>query len=373
MPLICTKVNEDTWSMLSVVCGCWQDKELLCKEMQVKIISPNLCCCLALKMTILQNILRARNKYTHHEIQNKLLDLMARQVLRSKVMTIEKNRYFAIMADEYTDKSNKEQLSFCVRTVADSLEPVEESLGFYELGNIKSDTIIRVIKDIMVRLNIQLENCRGQTYDGASNMLGKKSGVATQILSEQPKAVVTHCQGHSLSLAVKDLTTNCKVLSDTMSTVAEICVLIKYSPKRENLLGRIRENIEGEFTNMDDIKYSTIGKLCVTRWTVRATCFQKIIENYPLLLALWEECLKEKLDPETRSQIIGCRAQMKVFNFYFGLCLGQKLYALTDNLSKSIQKEIMPAVTGQRIAALTLKTIERMRNEANFNLLFQTL
>ena len=47
------------------------------------------------------------HKYTHHDIQNKLLDLMARQVLRSKVMTIEKNRYFAIMADEYTDKSNK--------------------------------------------------------------------------------------------------------------------------------------------------------------------------------------------------------------------------------------------------------------------------
>ena len=92
----------------------------------------------------------------------------------------------------------------------------------------------------MVRLNIQLENCRSQVYNGASNMLGKKLGVATQILSEQPKAVVTHCQGHSLSLAVKDLTTNCKVLSDTMSTVAEICVLIKYSPKRENLLGRIR-------------------------------------------------------------------------------------------------------------------------------------
>ena len=88
---------------------------------------------------------------------------------------------------------------------------------------------------------------------------------------------------------------------------------------------------------------------------------------------MWEECLKEKLDPETRSQIIGCRAQMKVFNFYFGLCLGQKLYALTDNLIKSIQKEIMPAVTGQRIAAFTLKSIERRRNEEDFNLLFQTL
>ena len=121
---------------------------------------------------------------------------------------------------------------------------------------------------------------------------------------------------------------------------------------------------------MDDIKCSTIGKLCITQWTVRATSFQKIIENYPFLLALLGECFKEKLDPETRSQIIGCYAQMKVFNFYFGLCLDQKLYAFTDILSKLIQKEMMPAVIGQRIAALTLKTIKRMRSEADFNLLF---
>ena len=83
--------------------------------------------------------------------------------------------------------------------------------------------------------------------------------------------------------------------------------------------------------------------------------------------------VSKRIDHETRSRITGGCAQMKVFNFYFKLCLGQKLYALTDNLSKSIKEEIMPAVTGQRIAALTLKAIERMRNEADFNLLFKTL
>ena len=40
------------------------------------------------------------HKYTHHDIQNELLDLMVRPELRSKVMTTEKNRYFAVMADE---------------------------------------------------------------------------------------------------------------------------------------------------------------------------------------------------------------------------------------------------------------------------------
>ena len=64
-------------------------------------------------------------------------------------------------------------------------------------------------------------------------MIGKKSGVATKLLVEQPKALVTHCQGHSLSLAVKAPTACCKILCDTMSTVREICVLVKYSPKQE--------------------------------------------------------------------------------------------------------------------------------------------
>ena len=85
-------------------------------------------------------------------------------------------------------------------------------------------------------------------YDGANSMIGKKSGVATKLLVEQPQALVTHCQGHSLSLAVKDLTVCCKILCDTMSTVREICVLIKYSPKRKYILGRMQKMLKETLT-----------------------------------------------------------------------------------------------------------------------------
>jgi len=75
------------------------------------------------------------------------------------------------MADEYTDISNLEQLSVCLRTVSDDLEIEENFLEFYELNNIKSDSIVHAIKDIFLRSNLSLQNCRGQTYDGASNMM----------------------------------------------------------------------------------------------------------------------------------------------------------------------------------------------------------
>lgn len=92
---------------------------------------------------------------------------------------------------------------------------------------------MHAIKDILLRSNLSLKKCRGQTYDGASNMMGKKSGVATQIKKQQPKAIETHCHGHSLSLAIKDLTSSCDILSNTMATVGEI--LIKYQREKRFL------------------------------------------------------------------------------------------------------------------------------------------
>ena len=70
-------------------------------------------------------------------------------------------------------------------------------------------------------------------------MMEKKSGVSTQIKAEQPKAIDIHCEGHSIRLSVKSLTSECDILQDTCSTVSEICVLVKYWPKQENLLGKI--------------------------------------------------------------------------------------------------------------------------------------
>ena len=46
-------------------------------------------------------------------------------------------------------------------------------------------------------------------------MIGKHFGVSTKISEEQPKAIATHCQGHSLGLAVKYLTKECSILRDT--------------------------------------------------------------------------------------------------------------------------------------------------------------
>ena len=125
-------------------------------------------------------------------------------------------------------------------------------------------------------------------------MLGKRSGVATQIKCVQPKALETHCHGHSLNLSVKDATTSIRLMNDVLSTVAEITKLVKYSSKREQLLGTIQENFKLDDGD-DEEKGCSLARLCVMRWTVKAIAFLKIINNFSQLYELWDTCLNENL------------------------------------------------------------------------------
>ena len=128
-------------------------------------------------------------KYASHDIQNEILSLMANEVIRDLLKQIGEN-YYSLICDEYTDIANNEQLTLCLRWVDNELVAHEDFLGFYKIPDTAADTIVSVVKDALTRLTLSLDKCRGQCYDGASNMLGKKSEVATRIQELQPKKLL---------------------------------------------------------------------------------------------------------------------------------------------------------------------------------------
>ena len=136
------------------------------------------------------------------------------------------------MVDETTDMSNTEQMVICLRYVDDNLEVHEEFIGLYSLESTSAEYITSVIGDILLRMNLKIENCRGQCYDGASSMSGQRSGVAKRITELEHRALYTHCYGHALNLAAQDSIKNIKVIEDALDTTYEIIKLIKKSPKR---------------------------------------------------------------------------------------------------------------------------------------------
>ena len=61
------------------------------------------------------------------------------------------------------------------------------SMKTLQLPKTNSETIVKAIKDCLIRFSLPLSHCRGQAYDGASNMSGYLNGVAAQIKKMFPQ------------------------------------------------------------------------------------------------------------------------------------------------------------------------------------------
>ena len=92
----------------------------------------------------------------HNDIQNELIELMAEQVLTKKLESICSSNFFGIIADEYNDISNKELLSVFLMDQG-SIRVNEDFVGYYELLDIKSDTIVTAIQDSLIRMQLSLK------------------------------------------------------------------------------------------------------------------------------------------------------------------------------------------------------------------------
>ena len=107
-----------------------------------------------------------------------------------------------------------------------------------------------------------------------------------------------------------------------------------------------------------------------TRWTVPGDAIESIIEHYDTLSQLWDERLETWLDPDVKGRIIGVQTQMATFDLLFGLQLSMKILKITDNLSKTLQKQSLSAAEGQSVAELIVKTLKSMRTDENFTAFF---
>ena len=96
-----------------------------------------------------------------------------------------------------------------------------------------------------------------------------------------------------------------------------------------------------------------------------------ISENYEALQLTWDAAKKATKDTEMRARINGVAAQMKKFDYFFGLELERKCLFIVDNLSRSLQASTMSACEGQEIVKSSVKTLQSMRNEENFNLFWK--
>ena len=113
----------------------------------------------------------ARNaQYLSPQIQNKIISIIAYDTLQKDLIDeVKKAKFFTILADE-VEGHHVEQLPICVRFVDKSNDIREEFLEFGRCTQVNGEAISNEILRIIKKSDLDIMNCRGQGYNGASNM-----------------------------------------------------------------------------------------------------------------------------------------------------------------------------------------------------------
>jgi len=159
-----------------------------------------------------------KDVYTSGTIQNEFLNLISTSIVRDIAYEIRSlpHLQFSIMMDGTRDQSGKEQEALCLRYVDHDLVVHEEFIGLYEVSLTTGENLARVVKDVLLRLNLPITGLRGQAYDGAANMAGRYSGAQAIIQGEQPLAPYVHCGAHCVNLITQQACTASAAIRNSM-------------------------------------------------------------------------------------------------------------------------------------------------------------
>jgi hypothetical protein len=92
-----------------------------------------------------------------------------------------------------------------------------------------------------MQMNISLDKCREQCYDGASKISGAKKGVAASI-TKKSKGNIHILLWTRTQPGVGDTVKRSKVMRDASDTVCEMSKLIKYS-RRDTVLEQLEHEM----------------------------------------------------------------------------------------------------------------------------------
>lgn len=293
--------------------------------------------------------------YVSPVVQNELINLIGDQIQTSILDRVKKSVFFTILADETTDISRVEQFSFCVRYIDnESMDLREDFLTFVPVYDVTGAGIANTIQSQIKRFGLDLENVRGQGYDGASAMRGEFNGVQAIIQRDFPKAVYTHCTSHCLNLCLSDAAKTPSI-RNCFSTISEVCSYFKASAKRSKVL---KDALVAAGKNN-----TGLHNYCETRWVERHDavsvfndCFDSIIDALEIIMNSNEEASTKATSLHT------CLCK---FEFIITLTVMSKMLSLTYIISKYLQKESVDISSALSTIELTVNTFSQMRKSGD--------
>ncbi|CAM9000202.1 unnamed protein product [Rhodiola kirilowii] len=175
------------------------------------------------------------NQMVSPKIQKNIVHCFSQEVIRRIIEEIGDD-VFALLVDESSDVSYKEQMAVILRFVDKYGIIKERFIGVIHVKDTSSMSLKSAIDSLFSEYGLSLKSVRRQGYDGASNMKGEFNGLRALISKENSSAYYVHCFAHQLQLVIVAISKKHFEVGDFFEKSSLLLNVVGASCKRRDMI-----------------------------------------------------------------------------------------------------------------------------------------
>ncbi|VDI37058.1 Hypothetical predicted protein [Mytilus galloprovincialis] len=228
-----------------------------------------------------------RSARSQTEIFRTLGDVMKEIMLEN----VRKSNAFGLMTDEVADISVKENLVTFIQYY--SFKDEETKTNFLSCKDIlekhnaaNAETITGLLLEELESDKLDVSKLTGFSSDGASVMVGKRTGVATRLREKNPCLINIHCVCHKLALSCADSNESISFIKNMEIILRQLWQLFENSPKKMAIYLKTQKELKN--ITMGDKAQKVVSKrlkkACRTRWLSLESSVKAVFSEYEVIL-----------------------------------------------------------------------------------------
>jgi hypothetical protein len=307
--------------------------------------------------------------YTSPQIQKEILHVFSMKVMNAIREEIGDAK-FCIIVDEARDESVREQMAVVLRFVDKDGFVRERFFGVVHVSDTVALTLKKEIYSLLSRYNLDIQNIRGQGYDGASNMRGESNGLQALISHDCPYAYYIHCFAHRLQLALVAASKAVIPVGKFFDRLAFIINIVGASCKRNEQLKLAQDAEFAYLIDIDELETGrglnqkcTLQRAGDTRWSSHFRSISSLIKIFSPTCEVLLKIIKEGSTSSRQVEADTAYETLTSFEFVFILHLMKKTMELSDKLCQVLQCQTQDILTAMRLVSSTKELIQTFRDD----------
>ncbi|KAL5660857.1 hypothetical protein ACJX0J_027982, partial [Zea mays] len=308
-------------------------------------------------------------KYTSPDIQKEILSVIAMEI-RKHIRDEVGDAKFSILVDETCDVSKREQMALVLRFVDKDGVLQERFFDCVHVTNTRALTLKQELSHVLAIHSFDIQNLRGQGYDGASNMKGELNGLQALFLRECPYAYYVHCYAHRLQLALVAAAKDVVPVSQFFQKLLFIVNTVDSSSKRHDELHDAQMVELARLLAIDELETGkgvnqirSLKRPGETRWGSHLGSISSLIDMFHVVSSVLQNLAADSSAGANRADGDTSFNYLISFDFVFVLCMMRDILDITEYLGQALQKKTQDIVNAIRLVHSTKILLEQMRSD----------